>query len=215
MVRIKESSGGVEQGMKFGGWSVLGKPFSIGKPHLHVVVECSCGIVEVQRCVNLKIGVSTGCRRCSQTSHGGSIRGERTPLYSVWASMKTRCSNPNSDHYHLYGARGISVCKEWQDSFVAFRDWSHASGYEIGLQIDRIDNDGNYEPANCRWITVKANNRNKRSNRILTAFGESKCLSEWADDSRCSVPLGTLDSRLRRGWDDERAISHPHVSNRN
>ncbi len=214
MVRIKESSGGVEQGMKFGDWEVIGKPFSIGKPHFYVTVRCKCGCVEAQRCVNLKIGHAQRCKRCSQSTHGGCLRERRSALYVVWASMKTRCYNPNRDRYGNYGARGIEICEEWQGSFEAFRDWSIANGYKPGLQIDRRDNDGNYEPSNCRWVTCQVNARNKSNNRILTAFGEAKCLAEWAEDPRCAVSLGTLDSRLRRGWSDERAISSPNQSNR-
>ena len=83
-----------------------------------------------------------------------------TRLYRIWAAMKRRCFNPNSANYPWYGGKGISVCDEWRDSFVAFRDWSLANGYDADapdLSIDRINSDNDYSPANCQWITMTAN----------------------------------------------------------
>ncbi len=83
-------------------------------------------------------------------------------IYNVWRCMKQRCNNPNASGYKNYGGRGISVCNEWEKSSEAFYDWALANGYAPGLQIDRIDNDGNYEPSNCRWVTPKENASNRR-----------------------------------------------------
>lgn len=86
----------------------------------------------------------------------------KTNLYKVWAGMKQRCYNEKNARYYQYGGRGISVCKEWRDSFMAFCDWSLSHGYSESLQIDRIDCDGNYCPENCRWVTQTENMRNRR-----------------------------------------------------
>lgn len=80
--------------------------------------------------------------------------------YNVWYSMKDRCSNPNNRYYHCYGGKGVKICNEWQD-FEVFYEWSINNGYTTGLTIDRIDNDGDYCPKNCRWVTIKVNNRNR------------------------------------------------------
>lgn len=94
--------------------------------------------------------------------------GERnTPLYNVYSSMKQRCTNPNRWNYKNYGGRGITICKEWMINYVFFRDWAISNGYQYGLELDRIDNNGNYESSNCRFVTTAENCRNRRST-ILT-----------------------------------------------
>ena len=94
--------------------------------------------------------------------HGGN----GTKLYYVWCTMKSRCMNKNSIDYKNYGGRGITICPEWTENFIVFRDWALNNGYAKGLQINRIENNGNYEPNNCNWVTQKENLRNKRNNKL-------------------------------------------------
>lgn len=82
--------------------------------------------------------------------------------YKIWQGMKRRCTNKNDAHYYLYGGRGIKVCDEWLNNSEAFMDWAYSHGYADGLEIDRIDPDGNYEPNNCRWVTKTENRKRKR-----------------------------------------------------
>jgi hypothetical protein len=129
----------------------------------------------------------------------------RRKLQSVWNQMKQRCRNPNDAHYPHYGARGIEV--RWT-SFKEFADWATASGYQPGLSIDRIDNDGDYEPSNCRWADMNTQMRNRSDNRKLTAFGETKCIAEWVEDPRCVVNYTTLIQRAAKSdWSPEDMIT--------
>ncbi len=99
-------------------------------------------------------------------SKGNYKHGMRyTRLYNIWRSMRQRCNNPNNVNYKNYGGRGISVCSEWDISFTCFMEWALANGYQEHLTIDRINNDGNYEPSNCRWATYKEQSSNKRNSR--------------------------------------------------
>ena len=134
-----------------------------------------------------------------------------TTLHDRWASMRNRCTYPSQPKYKDYGGRGIRVCPAWQDDFTAFRDWALAHGYRDYLTLDRIDNDGDYTPENCRWTTMHTQARNRRNNRLVTAFGETKCVEDWIADGRCQVTTGSgLRHRLNAGMDDEAAISTPH-----
>ena len=98
-------------------------------------------------------------------------------LCLVWQAMKNRCYNPKSESYKNYGARGIEVCKEWQDR-ENFTIWAINNGYKKGLQLDRIDNNGNYEPNNCRWVTPKENSRNRRNTIVLTVDNKDYYVSD-------------------------------------
>jgi hypothetical protein len=123
----------------------------------------------------------------------------RHPLYPVWHSMIARCYNANCKEYKYYGARNIGVCDEWKTSLWNFVDDMYST-YSVGLELDRIDNNGNYEKRNCRWVTHDVNVNNTRRNVYITAFGETKTASEWTKDSRCVVRnKHTLAQRIRTG----------------
>lgn len=171
--------------------------------------RCLCGTVTDVGSSDLRGGSqkSCGCLRTERArnlvrKHGLS----KTPLYLVWVSLRQRCQNPANKGYANYGGRGIKVCAEWQD-FDAFRNWARANGYRAGLSIDRIDNDGNYEPSNCRWTTATQQARNKRANRRIRFRGRSRTLGEWAEE--LGVPMDRLRWRLRVGWSVEDAFTIP------
>lgn len=133
---------------------------------------CDCGNKVIVQSRYLTNGSTRSCG-CLQneinssvhTTHGGS----NSRLYNIWSRMKDRCSNPNNSRYNRYGGRGITVCADWKDDFESFREWAFANGYDDSLSIDRINNAGNYEPANCRWATAKeqANNRGESTNEFI------------------------------------------------
>jgi hypothetical protein len=126
----------------------------------------------------------------------------------IHKNIKQRCLNVNCPHYYNYGGRGIKICKEWM-KLKCFREWVLSSDYQDGLTIDRRDNNGNYCPENCHWITKKEQASNKRCNVNVTIWGETKNTSKWGKDNRCVVSRRTLERRVKKGWDTELAITTP------
>lgn len=127
-----------------------------------------------------------------------------TKLYKVMSGMKQRCFNKNHTHYDKYGGRGIKVCQEWLDDFKAFYDWAINNGWQSGLQIDRIDNDGDYEPSNCRFVTHMVNCRNRGNNILITVSNITKTLAEWSSETGLSYSL--LHKRYQNGWPPDRML---------
>jgi hypothetical protein len=131
---------------------------------------------------------------------------EDRATYRTWAAMRHRCNNPKNPSFGSHGARGIRVCAEWADSFAAFvRDMGLRPD---GTCLDRYpDNDGNYEPGNCRWATFGENSCNRRDNRNYTVNGQTKCLTQWAREHGKTYAI--VASRLKRGWSLEHALTTP------
>lgn len=140
---------------------------------------------------------------------GKLIHGKRrTRMYRIWSDMKSRCNNQNRPKYARYGGRGITVCSEWMSDFQAFYNWAMENGYQDDLSIDRIDNDGNYCPENCRWITMREQAANKSTNHYITHEGMTLTMTEWA--RRIGIPREVLKDRIcRYGWEHERALTTP------
>lgn len=127
------------------------------------------------------------------------------PLYGTWFQMIARCENPNSKHYDRYGGRGIKVCEEWHD-FWKFAEWSNSvGGRPQGYTLDRINNDGNYEPSNCRWADWRTQKTNTSANVFLEYNGAIKTTIEWAEEFK--IHPHTLQNRIKRGWSIERALT--------
>lgn len=133
-----------------------------------------------------------------------------TRLYEIWRAMKKRCHLKTHIHYKNYGGRGIVVCDEWKNDSKTFFEWALSNGYRDDLTIDRIDNNGNYEPSNCRWVSVKTQCRNTRKNHLITYNGETRCLIEWSELT--GIKHTTIDERLKRGWTVEQALTIPTLT---
>ena len=140
---------------------------------------------------------------------------ERNPLIStLWYSIKRRCNNPKCSEYPLYGGRGIKMCKTWQNNRNAFCRWCEDNGWKKGLQIDRINNNGNYTPSNCRFVSSKVNCRNKSDNKYITIDGQTKTLKEWCEIYNANYLM--VQCRLGRyGWTDPiLALTLPKMKSR-
>jgi hypothetical protein len=123
--------------------------------------------------------------------------------YKAWQNMKTRCLNQNRESYPGYGGRGITICDRWISSFAAFLE--DMGERPPGMMIDRIDNNGNYEPGNCRWATNKEQANNRRSTLKITFKGITRSAAQWGEELGLSRSL--ISGRLRKGWPIEKALS--------
>ena len=128
-------------------------------------------------------------------------------LRTAWSLMKQRCYNPKCPIYKDYGARGITVCNEWLESSMPFIRWALANGYTDDLEIDRIENNGNYSPDNCRWVTRSENCLNRRDTFIVNLDGED--IKVWEYAKKVGIHHQTLKMRIRRGWSVEKALTTP------
>ena len=208
----------IEVGQRYGRLTVIGDGgyyvYPNGKRRKKWLCQCDCGNKVSVEGTNLKCGNSQSCG-CKNTdtirerskTHGG--RNER--LYSIWTNMKQRCMSEKNKSYSDYGARGVTICDEWIESYSLFRDWAISNGYDERLpfyecSLDRIDVDGPYSPDNCRWANAKEQARNRR-NTITFSYGdETLSLSEWAE--RTGIKYHTLFARIYKlGWDFEKAIN--------
>lgn len=200
-------------GMRFGRLYI--KEFAGYKNRRAVwLCRCDCGNEKIIIGKNILNGKSQscGCLRIDQTVERFTKHGLRSQnndqtekLYGVWKSMKARCYNKNQTEYNRYGGRGITVCDEWREDYSAFREWSFSNGYKEGLTIDRIDNDGNYCPNNCRWITQTEQCRNKSTNVFLEYNGTVYILKDLAD--MVGVDRKKLKRRIDKGMTIEEAIN--------
>lgn len=149
------------------------------KSSYYLVICPECKSEKQMRVDGMKSNNSCGCLQYVRT-HGLD---NKNPIYFMWHDMKTRCYDPKSDRFNAYGKRGIVVCEEWRKDYKIFNTWVNTNGWKRGLQIDRIDNNGNYTPENCRIVSKKQNSRN-RQNTIWIEIGENKkvCLSEACEN---------------------------------
>lgn len=196
------------QGRRFGRLTVveyLGSDKGCGSLWL---CECACGTTKVIRARNLKEGTvqSCGCLNKEKLSERVSSHGKSsTRIYRIWKAMNHRCYKSYDSAYQNYGGRGITVCDEWRSDFQAFYNWSMANGYSDEASIDRIDNNGNYSPENCRWVGRDVQSNNKRNNLYLTYNGRTQTITEWSRE--IGINSSTLRKRIRDGWSVERTLT--------
>lgn len=203
----------IEKGDRYGRLTLTGNDRMDGRIRF-LEAECDCGVIGFYRMGQIRSGNTSSCgclqrERASlaSLSHGYTSKNMRHPVYNTWCGVKTRCRNEKSEFYPDYGGRGINMFDDWANDFGCFIRWSLSNGWSKGLTLDRIDNDKGYYPENCRWTTPKIQSSNKRNTVHITAFGETKCASDWFKDDRCKMKsLCGLIRRIKTGWNHEEAI---------
>lgn len=167
---------------------------------------CDCGASSIVAVANLRSGHTTSCG-CKRFAKQVEIPKRSRREHSIWSNIVQRTTNQNCKEYKWYGARGIRMHEEWRTSFDAFLKYVDGLP-KAGTTLDRIDNNGNYEPGNLRWATHKEQSNNARSNRIIEFNGKTMTLSQWADAT--GIPSPTLGARINRlKWPIERALTTP------
>lgn len=215
----------VREGQQFTRLTVIGESFYCENHYKFSVCRCECGVVTVVSCSNLKRGMSRSCgclkrelasKRLKVTGekhptfqHGFGIKGKTEALVKCWWAMHDRCKNPKNKAFHRYGGRGIEVCEEWS-SVEAFGRWALSNGWQKGLSLDRVNNEGNYEPENCRWTTNKVQSRNTSRTTFVEFGGQRIRTIEAYEMSEKVVPYKLFLKRIRcHGWSVEKAGSLP------
>lgn len=192
-------------------YRIESKTLPCGQKQSIWMCKCDCGNIKSYTLPNLTSGVtrSCGCYNAEKIHGSYPIHGQsRTLLYDTYYSMRKRCYLPSNASYKHYGGRGIKVCDEWLNDYMCFYNWALNNGYKEGLSLDRIDCNGDYEPQNCRWVTMKVQQNNKRNNVKYEYEGELKTLSELADEF--GLKYTTLRRRVKDyGWDLETALKTP------
>lgn len=169
--------------------------------------KCDCGLETIKNTSNLRAGKA--CVKCGYKKTGDRSRTHgmsKTPIYKIWAGMIKRCEDRKSNRYYRYGGRGIAVCKRWRESFEGFlKDMGERPS--LNHSIDRINNDGDYEPSNCRWANTKIQANNRSDNRFLTSNGKTQSVYEWSKET--GINQARICDRLSKGWSIERALTTP------
>ena len=196
-------------GQKFGRLEVQGFAGSVNKKLTWNCI-CVCGNTKIVLGCSLRNGHTQSCgclaKEGNHTTHGHKRNKIPSKEYRACIQMKNRCFNINYPGYKNYGGRGIIVCPKWIESFESFyRDMGDCPN---GMSLDRKDNDGNYEPENCRWATQRQQQNNKRNNDKISYKGETKTQAQWARS--LGMNASTLRKRLHGlGWSEERALTYP------
>lgn len=193
-------------GARFNRLSVSSRAENIGGK-VAWVCKCDCGASSIVMSANLRKGhsQSCGCLQKERTSQAQKKHGKASSaIYRIWRNMLTRCQNKNVRSFADYGARGIAVCERWQKFENFYADMGDAP---IGKTLDRVNVNGDYEPANCKWASLVEQQSNTRRNRYLTLNGRTQTISAWARET--GINSGRIWLRLSAGWTVESALTTP------
>jgi hypothetical protein len=197
-------------GNKYNRLTVIKRIGTSNNGQVRWLCQCDCGNYTEVSGGNLKNGSvkSCGCIVTENNKKRATHNMTNTRLYYIWCDIKNRCTNQNLECYKNYGGRGIEVCNEWKNNFLNFYNWAMQNDYQKNLTIDRINNDGNYEPNNCRWVTMQKQSYNRRDSYMITINNKTKCLAEWCKIYK--IPYLTVYMRItKRGMKPYDALTKP------
>lgn len=197
-------------GKKYGRLLVIEKTTPLNG-HTRWLCKCDCGNECIVHGISLKTGntISCGCYKEENAKRlYSTVRQNDKHLYAVWNGIKQRCRNKNNKAYHNYGGRGIDIADEWADNYETFYKWAIKNGYKKGLEIDRIDNNGNYCEENCRFTTKTIQANNKRNVKLYTISGVTKSLPQWCREYGQNYFM-VRQRVYKLGWDIEKALTTP------
>ena len=196
-------------GKRFGKLTVIEKLKANSHGEMTWLCVCDCGNTKVTTSNKLTHGYTIQCKRCKHYVAGEHIKRHgltSSKLWNTYYGMKYRCNDPKCPLFYRYGGRGIKMCEEWEKSFVAFANWAQANGFDDKLTLDRVDNDGNYCPENCRWATVTEQANNRSTNRMVTVNGVSDTLANWV--RKTNATYGYVRDKLDAGADPNTVIGY-------
>lgn len=203
-------------GNRYGRLLVIDKADSLNG-HTRWLCKCDCGKECIVHGNSLKTGNTKSCG-CYKAENAktlySTVRQNDKRLYAVWNGIKQRCNNPNHKSYKNYGGRGIKMDAEWSNNYEVFYKWAINAGYQRGMEIDRIDNNGNYCESNCRFVHRDVQANNKRNVKIYTINGITKSLPQWCRDFNQDYYL-VRQRVIKLGWPLEDALRTPKYQNRN
>ena len=196
-----------ETGNKYNMLTVVGLSHKTDKGKAYWKCLCDCGNETIVSGGNLRDGSVKSCG-CLKYLPKDTHHLSNTKLYGVYRGMKTRCYTPSAFGYKYYGAKGIKICDEWNNSFESFYKWAMENGYEEGLTIDRLDNSKDYQPDNCRWTTREEQSNNRDFCVMITYKGKTQNLMCWCKE--LGLNYKRVHSRMfRLGWDFEKSAFTP------
>lgn len=181
-------------GKKYNHLLVLGRAENEKSGRARWTCLCDCGNTTVVTGVYLRNGSTKSCGCLKHVSYTETHGKSKDRIYSIWRNMRNRCNLKNHPAYKYYGARGISVCEEWDSSFESFYSWSLNHGYNNDLTIERKDNNKGYNPDNCEWIPMNLQQRNRRNVELYDYNGKSQSLTEWCEELH--LPFKTIYRRI-------------------
>jgi hypothetical protein len=205
-------------GQKFGKLTVVEKAGNNKQGKQMWVCKCDCGKIKSKPALTyeLKSGKvkSCGCLYFESNKERNKTHGlTHSRLYQVWQGVISRCYYIKNAAFKNYGGRGITVCEEWRNSFESFYEWAMSHGYSDELTLDRINVNGNYCPKNCRWVSMKEQQNNRRNNKIVSYKNKEYTIAQLAE--KLNLSSETLRWRLNNGWDKEDLSLPPSLNNKN